>query len=99
MLTTVPPSTGPDAGVTAMFDGFVAVITRAPERIEVSAPCVTMTFFGPSVEVSAIDISILALVDATEEMRSPKQLLVTVALHVPEGMPRYTPGDEALNDT
>src|SRR5690349_3053241 len=99
MITTVPPSTGPDAGVTAIFAGFVAVITRPPERIELSAPCVTVTFFGPSVDVPANDISILALVDATEEMRSPKQLMVTVALHEPEGMPRWMPGEEALNET
>ena len=82
-----------------MFTGFAAVTTRAPERIEVSAPCVTVTFFGPSVEVPATDISILALVDATDEIRSPKQFVVTVALHAPEGIPRKMPGDEGLNET
>src|SRR5262249_13330136 len=94
-----PPSTDPDAGRTAISPGRVAVITSPPERMEVSAPLVTVRFFGPSVTESPIEMSILALVDATADIRSPKQFFVTTELHEPEGIPKTIPGAEVVNET
>ena len=59
----------------------------------------TATFFGPSAAVSEIAISILALVDATAEIRPPKQFVVTFALQLSEGVPRTMPGAEGLKTT
>ena len=82
-----------------MLSGLEFVTTIAPDKMEVSPFRLTATFFGPSAVVPEIETSILALVDATAEIRPPKQFVVTFALQLSEGVPRTMPGAEGLNPT
>src|SRR5262245_4500646 len=86
MVTSVPPL--PVLGATVMFDGGASVITSAPATMEALAPRFTAISFGPSDASGEMETSILALVDATEEIRPPNV-----------GELRTTPEFEAENTT
>src|SRR5262245_49318626 len=87
-VTRVPPRVTPLLGLTARFAGVVSVTTNAPERTDASPPRVTVRFLGPRNAEADTEKSILALVDATEEIRPPKV-----------GAPRISPALEVENTT
>src|SRR5262245_660448 len=65
IVTGVPPSTGPEAGATAILDGAPSTITRLPLAIDAAAPRLTAILFGPSGAETETASSIVALVGAT----------------------------------
>ena len=87
-MTAIPPSILLLLGATARPVGLGSVITNVPETIDASAPRFTAMFLGPSAVEDEIEKFILALVEATDEIRPPNV-----------GEPRTTPELEAAKET